>query len=151
MSTVFDDGHTLPRTRAGSYLRQAECRAGLASSGAAGLSAQPFQAPPRKEWPVALRRARIVGFALIGVQLIGLGWWSYVLASRYALTKDFAEYEQAAFLLAHGHLDPYSTIVSNTFWQDHGDFMFLPIATSASPVAASGGAQLGPGPGHRWR
>ena len=127
MSTVFDDGHTLPRTRAGSSW------AGRMPSWLGVLwrrwsEAQPFQAPPRKEWPVALRRARIVGFALIGVQLIGLGWWSYVLASRYALTKDFAEYEQAAFLLAHGHLNPYSTIVSNTFWQDHGDFMFLPIA-----------------------
>ena len=49
--------------------------------------AQPFESPALSEWPVALRRARLVGFAMLGVQLIGLGWWSYVLASRYALTK----------------------------------------------------------------
>jgi Predicted membrane protein (DUF2079) len=86
-------------------------------------SAQAFVAPPREEWPIALRRARIVGFALLGVQLVALGWWSYVLASRYALTTDFRLYENTAYLVTHGHLGS-----TWSFLQNHADFIFLPIA-----------------------
>ncbi len=85
--------------------------------------AQPFESPALSEWPVALRRARLVGFAMLGVQLIGLGWWSYVLASRYALTTDFRLYENAAYLITHGHMGS-----TWSFFQNHADFIFVPIA-----------------------
>ena len=85
--------------------------------------AEPFVVPARAQWPVALRRARVIGFVVLGAQLVGLGWWSYHLASRYALTKDFRLYEQAAFLVTHGHLGSMGT-----FLQDHANFIFVPIA-----------------------
>jgi hypothetical protein len=94
-------------------------------------NAQAFVVPPRMLWPVALRRARIVGLCLLGVQFLGLCWWSHVLASRYALTSDFSTYAQATYLIAHGHLDPFSTTlgrVGHVFWRDHSAFFVWPIA-----------------------
>jgi hypothetical protein len=72
---------------------------------------------------VGLRRARLIGFAVLGVQLVGLGWWSYVLASRYALTTDFRLYENTAYLVTHGYLGS-----TWSFLQNHADFIFLPTA-----------------------
>jgi hypothetical protein len=89
-----------------------------------------FEAPARSTWPIALRRARLVGLALLAVQLGLLCWWSWMLASRFALTRDFALYEQAAWLIVHGHLDPISSTIPGhgAFWLDHADFMFWPVA-----------------------
>ncbi|HEY7932184.1 MAG TPA: hypothetical protein VID48_00020, partial [Solirubrobacteraceae bacterium] len=91
-------------------------------------NAQAFVVPPREEWPVALRRARIVGLCLLGIQFLGLCWWNQVLANRYALTSDFSTYAQATYLIAHGHLDPYSTTLGHAFWRDHSAFIVWPIA-----------------------
>lgn len=88
--------------------------------------------PPREHWPVTLRRARTAGLCLLGLQFLGLCWWSSVLAGRYALTWDFAIYAQAAHLIAHGQLDPYSTLLSHAFWRDHGAFLMWPLALSQS-------------------
>jgi hypothetical protein len=69
-----------------------------------------------------------VGFVLLGIQFLVLCWWSTVLASRFALTRDFALCEQAAYEIAHGNLNPFSTTVGYHFWQDHAMFIFWPIA-----------------------
>jgi hypothetical protein len=89
--------------------------------------AEIFSAPPRSEWPVALRRVRTIGFALLLVQLIVLGWWSAVLVHRYSTTIDFSAYEQAAYLIGHGHLDPYSTVLKIPFWQNDSEFILVPL------------------------
>jgi uncharacterized membrane protein len=91
-------------------------------------AAGPMPVPPRVSWPPAVRRARMIGFVLIGIQFLMLCWWSNTLASRFALTRDFALFEQAAYQLAHGNLNPYSTVAGYYFWQDHAMFSFLPIA-----------------------
>lgn len=87
-----------------------------------------FSYPPRQEWPVELRRARLAGFAVLGVQLVVLGWWSTVLVNRFALSKDFAAYQQAAYLIAHGHLNPFSTVLVERFWRNDTELIIWPLA-----------------------
>jgi hypothetical protein len=89
--------------------------------------AGPFVAPPRSEWPRALRRAWRVGLLLLFIQLVGLFVWSSVIAHRDALTFDFAGFYQAAVLIAHGHLNPYATTVGHAWWQDHAAFIMAPV------------------------
>src|SRR5580692_733700 len=68
--------------------------------------AEPFTPPERRESPLALRRVRDAGMVLLGLELLALCAWSYVLASRFSLTRDFSIYEQSAFEFAHGNFDP---------------------------------------------
>jgi hypothetical protein len=91
-------------------------------------AAAPMVVPPRDSWPVAVRRARTIGFILIGLQFLFLLWWSARLADRFALTRDYALFEQGAYLLSHGSINPWSTVAGYTFWQDHAMFLFLPIS-----------------------
>jgi hypothetical protein len=112
-----------PRAHGGSWLRRSAW-----SLWARWNNAQAFVPPPREQWPVALRRARIVGLSLLGIQLTGLGWWSYVLASRDVLSRDFSTYAQSIYLIVHGHLDPYSTTTGHLFWRDHSAFIMWPLA-----------------------
>ena len=84
--------------------------------------------PPRSEWPRQLRRARAGAFLLIAIQFVALLVWCHVLASRFALSRDFSSYEQAVYLISHGHLDPYSTTLGYSFWHDHAEFIAWPIA-----------------------
>lgn len=90
--------------------------------------AKPFAAPPRSEWPVSLRRARTVGFCLLGVQLAVLLWFTALEANRDALTRDFTSWQQAVYLISQGHLDPYSTTLAHAFWHDHSEFIAWPLA-----------------------
>lgn len=83
---------------------------------------------PRAEWPAALRRLRQIGLALIGMQFLAFCIWSAILVHRVALTHDFITYEQAFFLISHGHLNPFSSSLAYPFWQDHGSFLLWPLA-----------------------
>jgi hypothetical protein len=47
---------------------------------------------------------------------------------HYSLTPDFAQYQQAWYLIAHGHLNPYDTVGNFTFWQNHAEFIMWPLA-----------------------
>jgi len=87
-----------------------------------------FVAPPRSEWPLALRRARTIGFVLLGIQFLVFCWWSSVLTHRFALSWDFAAYEQAASLIGHGHLDPYSTVLGTKFVKNDYEFLIWALA-----------------------
>ncbi len=87
-----------------------------------------FGYPPRSNWPAALGRVRIAGFVLLAVELILLCWWSSVLVGRFALTKDFGAYQQAAFLIGHGHLNPYSTVLRLQFWRNDTELLLWPLA-----------------------
>jgi hypothetical protein len=76
--------------------------------------------------PMALearvRRVRSIGYAVLGLQLAGFLIWSTTLYDRFALTFDFSFYHQAWFLIAHGDLDPYSTIEGLRFWRADSEF-----------------------------
>lgn len=91
-------------------------------------TAGPLIAVPSAQWPLGLRRIRNVGFALLGVQFLAFCVWSAVLVHRVALTHDFITYEQAFYLISHGHLNPFSTTLGHPFWQDHGSFLLWPLA-----------------------
>ncbi len=91
-------------------------------------AATPFTPPPRSEWPVALKRVRTVGLTLFGVQLVVLLIWTAVLVHRRAVTWDFAVYQQAAWLIGHGHLNPYSTLLHRPFFLNDGELLIWPLA-----------------------
>ncbi|MGH9073860.1 MAG: DUF2079 domain-containing protein [Acidimicrobiales bacterium] len=62
------------------------------------------------------------------MQLAGLLAWSSVLYHRFALSWDFSLYYQAAYLVAHGVLNPFSTLVGLPFWRSNGEFLLWPLA-----------------------
>jgi len=85
---------------------------------------QESPAPPGK--PLLL--VRKIGYAVLGAQLACFGTWSAVLYHRFALTFDFAVYHQAWFLIAHGNLNPYSSISRHAFWRNDAEFAIWPLA-----------------------
>ena len=109
---------------------------------AVGRHAQPrlswFRIPPQGTVPAAeqesaatfalANRVRTVGYAVLAVQLIGFCAWSALLYHRYALTWDFAVYNQPWYLIAHGHLDPSTSIESMPFWRNDAEFAIWPLA-----------------------
>jgi uncharacterized membrane protein len=85
-------------------------------------------APPRYEWPPALRRARKVAFWLLGLQFIAFCVLSSVLTHHFTLTWDFAAYQQAASLIGQGHLNPYSTVLQTSFVRNDYEFLIWLVA-----------------------
>ncbi len=75
-----------------------------------------------------LRTVRRIGIAVLAVKFLGFCAWSMVLYDHFALTPDFAQYQQAWYLIAHGHLNPYDTVGNFAFWQNHGEFIMWPLA-----------------------
>src|ERR1700684_1368946 len=55
------------------------------------------------------RWVRLVGWTMLGLQLVAILVFSTVQYSRYSLTNDFADFSQAWWGIAHGHLDPFIT------------------------------------------
>ena len=75
-----------------------------------------------------LRLVRRTGLVLLGLQLVAMLAFSTVEYHRYALTKDFGAYSQAWWAIAHGHLDPFSTVFGTQFWRNNSDFAMWPLA-----------------------
>jgi hypothetical protein len=75
-----------------------------------------------------LRRIRRIGYLVLGLKFVGFACWSTVLYQHFALTPDFAQYQQAWYLIAHGNLNPYDTVGNFTFWQNHAEFIMWPLA-----------------------
>ena len=73
-------------------------------------------------------RVRKVGYAVLGVQLVAFCAWSTLLYHRYALTWDFAVYHQPWYLIAHGHLDPSTSVEDMPFWRNDAEFAIWPLA-----------------------
>jgi hypothetical protein len=96
------------------------------STGAArSPTAAPLAGPERAP---LLRTVRRVGYVVLGVKLGAFAVWSTVLYRRFSLTPDFAQYQQAWYLIAHGHLNPYDTVGNFAFWQNHAEFIMWPLA-----------------------
>ncbi len=94
-----------------------------------------------------------VGALLIGLQFVGLLVAGTVLYRHWDVTNDYALYSQAWYLIAHGHLDPYSTVIGEPFWRNHfelGMWVLAPLywVTPATmglkwiQSAAAAGAEL---------
>jgi hypothetical protein len=75
-----------------------------------------------------LRSVRRVALIVLGLQLAGLLAWSNVLASRHALTWDLAAYNQAWYLIAHGNLNPFNTLLGFHFWRNDAELIMWPLA-----------------------
>jgi hypothetical protein len=54
--------------------------------------------------------------------------FSSVQYSRFAETTDFANYSQAWWAMAHGHLDPFSTGLGVVFWRNDAEFIMWPLS-----------------------
>lgn len=76
----------------------------------------------------ALPLVRRIGYVVLGLQWAGFLLWSSLLYRRFSLTPDFAQYQQAWFLIAHGTLNPYDTMGRFLFWQNHSEFVMWPLA-----------------------
>jgi Predicted membrane protein (DUF2079) len=85
-------------------------------------------APARDTWPLALRRARTIGFVALGIELVVLIWWGAVLTHRFSNTWDFSVYYQAAHLISVGHFSPYSTEMGETFMRNAFELFVYPLA-----------------------
>lgn len=67
-------------------------------------------------------------YAPLGVQWLVMMAYSVFEYSRFALTHDFALYWQAVWLIAHGHLNPYSTVGGWPFVDNHFELIMWPVA-----------------------
>lgn len=72
----------------------------------------------------SLRLARV---ALLG-QIAWLMAFSWVQFHRGALTRDFSTYNQGTWLIAHGHIDPYSTVMGFPLWRNNSEFILWPLS-----------------------
>lgn len=61
-------------------------------------------------------------------QFVWLAAFSTVEYQRGDLTIDFSIFDQARWLLTHGHWDPYDTVVGYPFWRSHGEVLMWPLA-----------------------
>lgn len=62
------------------------------------------------------------------IQWVVLMVFSTIQYNRFALTHDFALYWQAVWLIAHGHLDPYSTVGGFSYLDNHFELIMWPLA-----------------------
>jgi hypothetical protein len=75
-----------------------------------------------------LARVRRIGYAVLGLQLIGFLAWSALLYNRFSLTADYAMYHQAWYEIAHGDLNPWNSYGNVPFWKNHGELIYWPLA-----------------------
>jgi hypothetical protein len=96
-------------------------QAGKVSPSGAGRS-------PDEPTPGMSPAFRHIGFAVLALQGLGLFIWSWVLYHRYGVGSDFAGYEQAWYLMAHGHLNPYLTVWGEPFFRSHAEIIMWLLA-----------------------
>ncbi len=74
-------------------------------------------------------QARVLGpYVFAFAQFIALIIWSAIKWHDYSLTWDFAVYDQAAFLIAHGQLNPFSSVLGFSFLNNDVELIMWPIA-----------------------
>ncbi len=86
---------------------------------------QGFQVVPGEHGTRLVWRASL---ALLGFQLAGMLAFSTVQYQRFNLTTDFAAYSQAWAAIAHGHLNPYSSVFGLPFWRNDLELLTWPLA-----------------------
>jgi hypothetical protein len=109
------------------------CTPGCGASLPEGTVGDP---PPRPSLPAATPRRAIVG-ALLALQLLVLVGFGVVQFHRYALSYDDAAYTQAWWLIAHGRLDPLSTVIGIRFLANDGELLIWLLAPLAWVVPSS--------------
>jgi hypothetical protein len=95
----------------------------------AGDASPPASTEPPRPLDLPLQRVRRIGFVVLGVQGVGLLIWSLVIFHRFAISSDFAGYDQAWFLMAHGHLNPTISVWGNhVFLKSHAEIIMVLLA-----------------------
>jgi Predicted membrane protein (DUF2079) len=85
--------------------------------------------PPRPPQGYQLwRRVRWIGYILLGLQLAGYLVWSLILYEHFSLSADFAHFNQAWYLIAHGNLDPLDSTVAFPYVRNDAEFAIYPLA-----------------------
>lgn len=74
-----------------------------------------------------LRLYKVIPIVIALFQFVGLLIWTLIKWHRYAYTWDFAIYYQAAYLIAHGHVNPFSTVLGFPFIQNDFEIIMWPI------------------------
>ena len=123
--SAISDSERLPRPRVGSRQRKV---GPLASLRRRWNDAEPLVAPPREAWPLALRRIRLAGFVVLGIELVVLCWWAGLLAHRFVLTADFATYSNAIYSISHGTLLPVDSISNGSVLRGAFELILWPLA-----------------------
>lgn len=91
-------------------------------------------APTRTDGPsdtgpsLALRRVRLAGYVLLSAQLVAVLAYSVYGYRHFSETYDFGVYNQAWTAIAHGHLNPYNTLLQAPFWRNNAEFVLWPLA-----------------------
>jgi Predicted membrane protein (DUF2079) len=78
-----------------------------------------------------LRKAVTASFLLLGAQLIALLTLSWVIYHRWSNTWDYAIRYQGWWGIAHGVLDPFSSVAGRFFLKDHFELINWPLAPLA--------------------
>ena len=95
----------------------------------AALSRCGIPADPRSTLRLRkLRRLWGISLGVVSLQAALLITWSSFQAHRFALGLDFSIYNQGAWLIAHGHLDPWSSIDGYSFARDHFTILMWPLS-----------------------
>lgn len=69
-----------------------------------------------------------LAYSLFGLQWVILLIWNIIRFHRFVLTWDFSIYYQAAYLVSHGHLNPFSTLLGLPFYQNDAEWIIWPLA-----------------------
>lgn len=70
----------------------------------------------------------VLARALILAQLAWLIVFGLLEYRQDSLTLDFGFYNQVTWLIGHGHLNPYSTIMGSRAWRNDGELILWPLA-----------------------
>jgi hypothetical protein len=66
-------------------------------------------------------RIRWIGYALLGMQFVGYLVWTVILYNHFSLTWDYAFHDQGWYLIAHGDLDPFSSVMRVPYLQNDAE------------------------------
>lgn len=129
---MVTDIFTNPEGRSATALAPpARRRTVVGDAGAAVPGAAAHAALLRARVSLCTPRAVVVSTAL--VQLLVLVGLSLFQWSRGALTYDFGLYGQAAWLIAHGHLDPLISLNGLAFLRNNAELAFWLVGLIAAP------------------
>lgn len=78
--------------------------------------------------PVVGTRVAWITYVLLTAQCTGLIVWGVYEWSHYSLTKDFATYYQAMFLISKGDLSPFSSVLQIPIIQQNFELIIWPVA-----------------------
>lgn len=71
------------------------------------------------------KRVAVIVFTVQAAVLIGISTW---LFAHFDLTWDYAVYFQPWYLLAHGHLNPFTSVGHSYVWKGHLEWLLWPLA-----------------------